>query len=163
MPKKSEQRWPAGNGAVGDQIRIAIDERYVIGDIVAVGFANKHDTPCVVQAVFAGKRRFVHVHDEGVIIIPANVPPRAARFAQQNNLTVILEPSNTEESHFQFVDRYFNKLLYATGTVELADFCFNGEYFYSGKPCVDDGFSELRFEHDSTRRLDVPEDFHEYM
>lgn len=165
MPKKSKSPWPAGHGKAGDQICIERSGRpALLGRILQVGYANEHGTPCVVRVGFKNRKPcHINVFASGVHILPEDVPKKAAQFAKKYGLIVALSCCNNTELRYRFMTKQLCNVIYVTGTVEHAPFRFEDGHFRSGKPNIDDGFSEIRVEGADERLCPAPDDFIEYM
>lgn len=165
MPKKSKSPWPAGHGKAGDQICVERSgEPALLGRILQVGYANEHGTPCIVRVGFPKRKQcYINVFASGVHIMPEDIPKKAAAFAKKHGLLVALACGNNTELRYRFMTKDLCDVIYTTGEVSNARFRFERNRFSSGKPDLDDGFSELRVEGSDERLCPVPDDFDEYM
>lgn len=161
MPEKSSKPWPKGCGAVGDKIAVLVKNTVKYGVIDEVGYDNEHGYPRVILATIGGKRKYFNVSD--ITILPQDVPKEAAQFAAKHKLLAALDPHNDDDLRYYFVDKWLCRVDFVFGTVESARFYYRDGVFCSGKPSIEEGFSELRLEGDEDRLTDVPDNFHEYV
>lgn len=163
-PPKSDHKWPAGHGASGDEICVAVGDNVRKGRIHSVGYANKYGTPCVVRATFDNGKtfEFLSVFETSVFVFPAFAPDKAIEFAKKHKLFIVLRCCNNEVPVYGFVNQDYCDVVFVAGTVETATLRFIDGKFSSGKPEVDEGFEELRIEGSDEKLCDTPEEFEHY-